>query len=154
MSFFLSFAGGSRGSCSFAILNRLKTVERSMTHLSVVQNVIGQGLAVPSTLSGAAHCRSPLKSIVTPLFTFARQHMGPDCKALAERCRSDARRSTLTARIVPGALWCGSSHRAPRHIRQVHVVKLSGPFLTYFLRGGQWVHGPGLGPTVRLIGFF
>ncbi|KAG8248314.1 hypothetical protein J6590_042934 [Homalodisca vitripennis] len=52
-----------------------------------------RGLAVPSTLSGAAHCRSPLKSIVTPLFTFARQHMGPDCKALAERCRSDARRS-------------------------------------------------------------
>ncbi|KAG8323829.1 hypothetical protein J6590_106400, partial [Homalodisca vitripennis] len=80
MSFFLSFAGGSRGSCSSAILNRLKT-----------------GLAVPSTLSGAAHCRSPLKSIVTPLFTFARQHMGPDCKALAERCRSDARRSTLDA---------------------------------------------------------
>ncbi|KAG8307680.1 hypothetical protein J6590_013366 [Homalodisca vitripennis] len=69
----------------------------------VVQKVIGQGLAVPLTLSGAAHCRSPLKSIVTPLFTFARQHMGPDCKALAERCRSDARRSTLTARIVPGA---------------------------------------------------
>ncbi|KAG8273448.1 hypothetical protein J6590_019155 [Homalodisca vitripennis] len=30
-----TFAGGSRGSCSSAILNRLKTVERSMTHLSV-----------------------------------------------------------------------------------------------------------------------
>ncbi|KAG8337600.1 Gpror40p [Homalodisca vitripennis] len=35
MSIFLSFAGGSRGSCSSAILNRLKTVKRSMTHLSV-----------------------------------------------------------------------------------------------------------------------
>ncbi|KAG8270877.1 hypothetical protein J6590_075451 [Homalodisca vitripennis] len=82
---------GSRGSCSSAILNRLKTVERSMTHLSVERRTKS------NRAGGAAHCRSPLKSIVTPLFTFARQHMGPDCKALAERCRSDARRSTLDA---------------------------------------------------------
>ncbi|KAG8287868.1 hypothetical protein J6590_028751 [Homalodisca vitripennis] len=84
---------GSRGSCSSAILNRLKTVERSMTHLSVERRT-------------KTHCRSPLKSIVTPLFTFARQHMGPDCKAVAERCRSNARRSPLVSCPGPYSLTC------------------------------------------------
>ncbi|KAG8311404.1 hypothetical protein J6590_043322 [Homalodisca vitripennis] len=36
----------------------------------------------------------------------------------------------------------------------VHVIKLSGPFLTYLLRGVQWVHGLDLEPTVRPSEFF
>ncbi|KAG8294931.1 hypothetical protein J6590_091768 [Homalodisca vitripennis] len=64
--------------------DELKTVRRSMTHLSVKRR----------TKSNRAGFRSPLKSIVTSLFTFARQHMGPDCESGG---------STLTARIVPEA---------------------------------------------------
>ncbi|KAG8336080.1 hypothetical protein J6590_053303 [Homalodisca vitripennis] len=63
-------------------INRRRRIYGEYHHLIKQLKEIQNGLAVPSTLSGAAHCRSPLKSIVTPLITFPRQHMGPDCKAV------------------------------------------------------------------------
>ncbi|KAG8330363.1 hypothetical protein J6590_065959 [Homalodisca vitripennis] len=51
------------------------------------------------------------------------------------------------------SLKSGQTHESRCGTSIVHVIKLPEAFLTYFLRGGQWVHGPGLGPTVRLTGF-